>query len=75
MLLLEMDFGKTNKFYIELPNILYVTRHSQIFILLASIFTSWIFGTGDIYKILAFCYVEGLSVYTIDIKHFHSMID
>lgn len=70
-----MDFEKTNKFYIELPSMLYVTRHSQIFILLASIFTSWIFSTGKIYKILTFYYIEVLSVYTIDIKHLHPIID
>jgi len=63
-----MDFEKTNKFYTELPNILCLTRHSQIFSLLASIFTSWILCTGNVYKILTFCNVEVLSVYTIDIK-------
>lgn len=69
-----MDFEKTNKFYIELPNMLYVTRHSQSFILLVSIFTSWIFGTGNIYKILTFHYIEVLSAYTININRLHPMI-
>lgn len=72
MWLLKIDFKMTKK------NLYWNTEHAisnQIFILLASIFTSYIFGTGNIYKILPFYYIEVFSVYTIDMKHLHSVID